>query len=101
MHRKYVESDDFFRLRLITNFFKVIAYAPLVINIGQVKFYSRMHMIVAFMIVILEFASVRVFASPYAVSVASVISHLTLIFAFLVFIAKFFQVTFREMFPLK
>lgn len=98
---KYVDSDDFFRIRLITNFFKVIAYAPLIINIGQVKFYSRVHMIDAILIVALEFAAVKLFASPYAVSIASVISQLTLIFVFLAFIAKYFQVKFHEMFPVK
>ena len=98
---KYVDSDNYFRIRLITNFFKVIAYAPLVINIGQVKFYSRIHMVVAFLIVILEFVAVKLFSSPYAVSVVSVICNLTLIFSFLIFIANYFRVGFLEMFPVK
>ena len=98
---KYEVSDSYFRIRLILNFFKVIAYAPLIINIGKVKFYANVHMFVAALIVILEFLSVMLFNSPYIVSFASVFCHILLITIFLVYIAKFFGVSFWELFPIK
>ena len=34
---KYVDSQNYFRIKLITNFFTLIAYGPLIINIGKVQ----------------------------------------------------------------
>lgn len=98
---KYEVSDSYFRIRLILNFFKVIAYAPLIINIGKVKLYANVHLFIAFLIVVLEYLSVLITNSPYVVSLASVFCHILIIAIFLVFIARFFNVSFWDLFPLK
>lgn len=99
--QKYVTSDNYFRIKLITNFFTLIAYGPLIINIGKVKYYSRVHMITAILIVVLEFVSVKTIRSPYAISWISMLCHVGKIFAMLFLVTRFFGVKLHQLFPLK
>ena len=98
---KYVDSQNYFRIKLITNFFTLISYGPLIINIGKVKYYSRVHMVTAFLVIGLEFLSVKTIYSPYAISWISMLCHIGKIFAMLFMVSKFFGVKFHQLFPLK
>lgn len=98
---KYAVSDNYFRIKLITNFFTLIAYGPLIINIGKVKYYSNVHMVTAFLVVALEYLSVVTLNSPYAISWISMLCHVGKIFAMLFMVSKFFGVKFYQLFPLK
>lgn len=99
--QKYVTSDNYFRIKLITNFFTLIVYGPLIINIGKVKYYSRVHMITAFMVVILEFVSVKTIHSSYAISWISMLCQVGKTFAMLFLVTKFFGVKLHQLFPIK
>ncbi len=98
---KYVDSQNYFRIKLITNFFTLISYGPLIINIGKVKYYSRVHLFTALIVVLLEFISVKTINSPYAISWISMLCHVGKIFAMLFMVSKFFEVKFYQLFPLK
>ena len=98
---KYVDSQNYFRIKLITNFFTLISYGPLIINLGKVKYYSRVHMVTAFLVIGLEFLSVKTLQSPYAISWISMLCHVGKIFAMLFMVSKFFGVKFHQLFPLK
>lgn len=98
---KYIDSQNYFRIKLITNFFTLISYGPLIINIGKVKYYSRVHMVTAFLVIGLEFLSVKTLQSPYAISWISMLCHVGKIFAMLLMVSKFFGVKFYQLFPLK
>lgn len=98
---KYASSDTYFRIKLITNFFTLIVYGPLIINIGKVKYYSNVHMITALLVVSLEYLSVKTIQSPYAISWISMICHVGKIFAMLFLVAKFFEVRIHQLFPLR
>ena len=99
--QKYEVSDDYFRIKLITNFFTLIAYGPLVINIGKVKFYSNVHMITALTVVALEYLSVLTVNSPLAISWVSMLCQVGKIFAMLWLVAVYFEKRFYQLFPLK
>lgn len=98
---KYVTSDYYFRIKLITNFFTLIAFGPLLINIGKVKYYSNVHMVTAIMVVLLEYVSIKTIKSPYAISWISMLCQVGKIFAMLFMVAKFFGVKLHQLFPLK
>lgn len=98
---KYVDSQNYFRIKLIANFFTIISYGPLIINIGKVKYYSRVHMITAILVVLLEYVSVKTIGSPYAISWISMLCHVGKIFAMLFLVTKFFDVKIFQLFPLK
>ena len=99
--QKYETSDTYFRIKLITNFFNLIVYAPLLINIGKVKYYSNVHMFIATLLIGLEFISVKTINSPYAISWISMLCQVIKTFALLWMVAKFFNVKIHELFPIK
>lgn len=99
--RQYECSSTYFIIKSFYSFFAVIIYAPLVINIGKVKFYSNTHMIAAISIVVLEYLSVKLIASPYAISVISLLVQLGKSFALLYIVARYFKVKIQELFPFK
>ena len=99
--KKYAASDTYFRIKLITNFFTLIVYGPLIINIGKVKYYSNVHMITALGVVALEYISCNTIQSPYAISWISMLCHVGKIFAMLYLVAKFFEVKLYQLFPVK
>lgn len=98
---QYAISGSYFRIKLITEFFAIIVFAPLIINIGEVKFYSRVTMFTAIALVVLEFLSVKTIPSPYAISWVSTICHIIRVFICLGFIAKFFGIKLYKLFPIK
>jgi len=98
---KYETSSIYFRIKAISSFFEVIIYAPLVINIGKVKYYSRVHMLAAILIVVLEYLSVITIHSPYAISVVSLLIQLGKSFALLLVVCQYFNVKMYQLFPVK
>ncbi len=98
---KYINSGIYFRIKLISNLFTLITYAPLIIAIGATKFYGNVMMFGTIITVLLEYLSILFFNSPYMITVISVICQIGRILVFLSFIAKFFKVRVYELFPLK
>lgn len=96
---QYEVSGTYFRIKSIYSFFAVIIYAPIIINIGKVKQYSNVHMYAALSIILLEFLSVKIINSPYAISVISLLVQLGKTFSLMYIIAKYFKVNFFKLFP--
>lgn len=96
----YENSATYFRIKSSVDFFKVIVYAPLIINIGKVKYYSNVHMYGAIILIILEYASVVTIHSPYAITIISVLCQIGRIFCMLIFVARFFNVKLYQLFPI-
>lgn len=99
--QQYAVSGSYFRIKLITEFFAIIIFAPLIINVGAVRYYSRVHMAAAITVVVLEFISVKMLQSPYAISWISMLCQIGKIFALLWFVAKFFEIKVYQLFPIK
>lgn len=95
----YQESSSYFRIRLFENLFSIITLAPLIINIGKVKFYSNVHMWVAISVVLLEYISVITVKSPYAICIISVICQVAKWSVMLSFVAHYFGIRFIDLFP--
>jgi len=98
---KYSTSAIYFRIKLFDNLFKLVAYAPLILALGATKYYSNVIMISAIILVPLEYISIFIFHSPYVITIISVICLIGRTFAFLSFIARFFQIRIIDLFPLK
>jgi len=98
---QYENSSIYFRIKVIINFFNIIIYAPLLINIGKVKYYANVHMIIAISVIILEYAAVKLFNSPYLISVVSLICQLVKTYALLWMVSKFFKIKVYQLFPWK
>lgn len=99
--QKYDSSCNYFRIKLIANFFTLIVYGPLIINIGKVKYYSNVHLVTAIVVVLLEFISVKTIHSPFAISWISMFCQVGKIVAMLVLVSRFFGLKFHQLFPIK
>ncbi|WP_341221454.1 oligosaccharide flippase family protein [Polaribacter atrinae] len=98
---KYVSSGIYFRIKLIVNLFTLIAYGPLILNIGGQKFYYKAHMYSAFIVVFLEWISVYTIKSPIAIALISVICQIGKIFVMLWFVSRYFKIKLVDLFPVK
>src|SRR5690554_593429 len=98
---KYENSGSFFQIKLIVNFFTLIAYGPLVLSIGGHKYYYKVHMYGALLLILFEYGSVLIINSPIAIVWISVLCQIGRIFAMLLFISKFLELKFINLFPFK
>lgn len=97
----YEVSSIYFRIKLILNVFTLVAFAPVILSIGKTKYYANVHMYAAIALVLLEFISVKTIASPYMITVISVLCQIGKIFALLAVITKYFGVSLASLFPIK
>ena len=75
-------------------------FAPLIINIGKVKYYSNVHMFTALFIIVLEYISVKTIHTPVAVILISTICQIGKIMALLYCVSKYFDVNMIKLFPI-
>ena len=99
--QQYAISGYYFQIKLITEFFAIIIFAPLIINIGEVKYYSHVHMITAIIVVALEFLSVKTINSPFSICWISSLCQIGKVFAFLWLVANYFGIKIYQLFPIK
>lgn len=98
---QYDTSYIYFRIKIISSFFSVIVFGSLLINIGKVKFFSKVHMYIAFTVILLELIAVFTINSPYAISVVSLLCQLIKVSVFFTAVAKYFHVGVFELIPIK
>lgn len=98
---QYENSGIYFRIKLTVNFFTMITYSPLVLAIGATKFYAKVHMYGAILLLALEYISILTINSPYMITTISVLCQIGRIVALLVFLSKFFGVKLIDLFPIK
>ncbi|MNK52467.1 Polysaccharide biosynthesis protein [compost metagenome] len=98
---KYLGSVDYFRIKLIVNLFTIISFGPLLLAIGATKYYQRVHLIGAIILIALEWLSVYTISSPYVITIISVVCQIGRIFAMLFFIAKYFDIPLMKLTPPK
>lgn len=98
--KKYETSSIYYCIISIANFLTIIAYAPLIINIGKVKVYSNVHLYSAIILVILEYITVKTSLPAYSIAIISLLCHLGRIFAMLYVVAKFFNLKISQLFPI-
>jgi len=95
----YVNSGEYFEIKLLVNFFTIVAFGPLLLSIGGNKYYYRVHMYGAIVLIALQALSVLFISSPIALVWVSVICQIGRILAMLLFVAKYFDVKLYQLFP--
>lgn len=99
--KQYANSGNYFAIILMTNFFTVISYFPILIAIGASKFYSRVQMFGAFYVLLLGYLSIIIFSSPYVITIISVSKTIIMVFVMLTYIAKYFSISLLQLIPIK
>lgn len=97
---QYYNAGVYFLIKNVTYFFSIITFAPLLINIGKVKFYSNVFMYGAIILIVLEFLVSSFLGSAYMVAIISTLCCIGRIFCMLKAVATFFNVRLLQVFPI-
>jgi len=97
----YTESIKYFQLKLISNLFNVIIFAPILLSSGNSRFYMNLHMFIALLAWGGQFAAIMLFKNPIVSACVSVLILVITVFAALFKMKNILQTSFKEVFPYK
>ena len=97
----YHNSAIYFQIAMVLNFFNIIIFAPLLLSMGETKFYARLHMLIAIVAWFIGYLIVLVFKSPVAVATFSVSLSIITVLICIKYISILFEVSPFSLFPLK
>jgi len=95
----YIDSAKYFSVAMSLNFFNIIIFAPLLLALGEVKFYARLHYCLAIATWITGYLMIIIFKTPMSVAISFVIISICGIIVSLAYSARKIGVTFLAMFP--
>ncbi|TLX75663.1 hypothetical protein E9993_08880 [Labilibacter sediminis] len=98
--KTYAVSYVYFSIAMILNFFNIIIFAPLLLSLGESKFYARLHYFLAISVWITHYIVIMLFKSPVAIAISFVSIAILGIVISLVYSAKKLKVSFLSMFPI-
>ena len=99
--KAYEHSAIYFQICMVTNFFNIIIFAPLVFAMRATRFYARLHMLIAALAWSGSYLVVLIFSSPIAIALFSVFLSILKVLIALNFVAKRFKVRMIDLFPVK
>lgn len=95
----YADSAKYFATAMTLNFFNVIIFAPLLLAIGETRFYARLHYGLAISAWVVEYIAILIFNTPMSVAVSFVIISIFGIFTALIYSSRKIGVPFLKLFP--
>ncbi len=95
----YAASSRYFSVAMILNFFNIIVFAPLLLSLGKVKFYARLHYGLAIATWVVGYLVILVFNTPISVAISFVVIAIGGILISLGYSAKKLGVSFFSLFP--
>lgn len=97
--RAYEVSGNYFAIKVISNFVKVVPYASILIALGAVSYYSKLHMIMFLVLVPLEWMSVLLFKNPLVITIVHTLCVVMLGIFFIRYIAQKLKVSIKQIVP--
>lgn len=96
----YIDSTNYFRIKLFTYFFKVIAFYSLIIAIGASKFYQSVHFYEFVGLVFSEIIVIKFIHNPLFITGVHVFFTIVACLVFIFYISRKFNISFFSMFPI-
>lgn len=97
---QYLGSAYYFIIKNISGLFYIVPFAPVMLSIGKTKDYSLIHMIMAIVIVFLEYVTVKLSASPIIVAAVGEICNITKILLLTLLISRYARTKIKSLFDL-
>lgn len=94
----YSSSSYYFMIKNASGLFYIVPFAPVILAIGKTKEYSRVHMIIAFLIVIGEYATVKLCENPISIAVVGEICNVIKIFLLTFIISRYARTKIKVLF---
>ena len=98
---QYEDSAVYFRILAVVNLIRIVPYAPVMLALGRSKEFANIHMITAFLIVIMEYLCVRIFPSPHIIALISILCTIFCIGMLLRSICKYMNISAMTLIPHK
>lgn len=96
---KYAASSDFFRIKLLTYFVKIISYYAILLALGATKYYRNIFMYGFFLLVLAEWLSLQLFRNPLLITAIHTVFTISYCLTFIRYIAKRFSISFWKLIP--
>jgi O-antigen/teichoic acid export membrane protein len=97
----YEGSKIYFQICMFLNFFNIIIFTPLILALGETKFYLRLHIFIALLAWVLGYFVVIIFNSPIAIAIFSVLLSILKVLLALKFLSSKLKINFSSLFPIK
>lgn len=98
---RYDSSTIYFQIKNLSGLAHIIPFAPLILAIGKTKAYARVHMVIAIMIVLLEYITVHIFDTAIAIAVVSELCQLAKVIIMMWVVARYAKMTILQLLPKK
>lgn len=98
--RQYESSGIYFAIKSVEAFFTVIPFYPIVLALGKSKEYSNVHMVIAIVIVPLEYIIVFLGGTAYMIGIAYVACAIAKVVLQFKVVNKSLDLSFKELIPL-
>jgi len=95
----YSVSAKYFTVAMVLNFFNVIIFAPLLFSLGEMRFYARLHYVLALCSWTFGYLVVVIFRAPLAIAIFSVFISVIKILIALRYSSKILDIGFNQLFP--
>lgn len=97
----YMSSAKYFQINMVLNFFNIIIFAPLLLSLGESKFYFKIHFYMALWAWISYYTLVHFIENPIWIALMSVLNSILLVFLCIMKTTQLLSASLWEMFPLK
>jgi O-antigen/teichoic acid export membrane protein len=97
----YSNSAIYFQIAMTLNLFNIIIFAPLLLALGETRFYARIHFASASIIWLFGFIFVKTFNSPISIAILSVSNSVLLVIFALIKSSKILHSSVKQLIPLK
>jgi O-antigen/teichoic acid export membrane protein len=95
----YSTSAVYFSIAMVLNFFNIIIFAPLLLSLGETKFYARLHIFQAIAVWVSHYVVMVIFNSPVSIAISFIVIAISGIIVSLFFSAGKLGVSFKSLFP--
>lgn len=97
----YLNSILFFQIAMVVNFFNIIIFSPLILALGETKFYANIHFLFAGLTWLGGLIAVNFFDTPYHIAATSVLINILLIISVLKYSANIMKIEVVRLVPFK
>lgn len=96
---RYANSAIYFRIITVVNLIRIVPYAPVMLALGKMKEFARLHMMTAIMIVVADYLCVQFVHTAYAIALVSVLCTTFCICSMLRYICKDLKIPVMALIP--
>ncbi|MDZ7719669.1 MAG: oligosaccharide flippase family protein [Balneolaceae bacterium] len=96
----YYGSIIYFRLALFINFFNIIMFTPVILAMGETKFYSFVHLVVAGLIWMMGYGVIFFEGTPFLIGLMVVLLSIFKAIWLILFVAEKMQWSFKNLVPI-